>query len=134
MIECEKAYVDSAIAIGARTRRIVWRYLLPNVTRGLFVLAASDVGAMVVWMATFRFIGLNTSFVMLANWGDLLTSARNWIVGMPSDAFAYWYTYLPPSLAIVLFSVGWGLIGDGLQDLTDPRYAERKAGGKRALW
>jgi peptide/nickel transport system permease protein len=77
---------------------------------------------MVVWMATFRFLGLKTSFVALANWGDMLNESRDWIIGMPSDAFAYWYTYLPPSLAIVLFSMGWGLIGDGLRNLLDPRY------------
>ena len=121
--EREMAYVDSAVAVGVRKRRILLRHLFPNAMQGLFVLAASDIGAMVVWMATFRFLGLKTSFVALANWGDMLNASRDWIIGMPSDAFAYWYTYLPPSLAIVLFSMGWSLIGDGLRDLLDPKYA-----------
>jgi peptide/nickel transport system permease protein len=58
---------------------------------------------------------------MKAQWGHILTAARNWIIGSPSNAFAYWYTYIPVSAAIILFSIGWNLIGDGLRDILDPR-------------
>lgn len=58
---------------------------------------------------------------MVAGWGQMLSFARNWIVGTPANAFAYWYTFIPVRLAIVLFSVGWSLIGDGLRDVFDPR-------------
>jgi hypothetical protein len=57
----------------------------------------------------------------------MLSSARNWIVGAPAEAFRYWYTYIPVSAAIVLFSTGWNLVGDGLRDAMDPRLRGGKA-------
>ncbi len=120
LAEREKQYVQAAIAIGARSPRIIFRHVLPNIPQGLFVLIASDVGAMVVLATVFTFLGLSGARGT-ADWGVMLNVSRNWIVGTPSNAFQYWYTYIPPSMAIVLFSVGWNLIGDGLRDILDPR-------------
>lgn len=120
LAERAKQYVEAAVSIGASSRRIIWRHVLPNIPQGLFVLAASDVGAMVVLAAVFTFLGL-AGRAGLADWGWMLNIGRNWIIGTPSNAFQYWYTYLPPIAAIVLFSVGWNLIGDGLRDVMDPR-------------
>jgi peptide/nickel transport system permease protein len=120
LAERAKQYVEAAIAIGARTPRIIFRHVLPNVPQGLFVLVASDIGAMVVLATVFTFLGLS-GYRGLADWGMMLNIARNWIIGTPSNAFTYWYCYLPPSVAIVLFSMGWNLIGDSLRDVLDPR-------------
>jgi peptide/nickel transport system permease protein len=120
LAERAKQYVEAAVSIGAAGRHIIWRHVLPNIPQGLFVLAASDVGAMVVLAAVFTFLGLSGR-PGLADWGWMLNIGRNWIIGTPSNAFQYWYAYLPPIAAIVLFSVGWNLIGDGLRDLMDPR-------------
>jgi peptide/nickel transport system permease protein len=120
LAERAKQYVEAAIALGARGPHIIWRHILPNIPQGLFVLAASDVGAMVVLSAVFTFLGLSGRRG-LADWGWMLNVGRNWIIGTPGNAFQYWYTYIPPISAIVLFSVGWSLIGDGLRDVLDPR-------------
>jgi len=120
LAEREKQYVEAAVAIGARTPRIILRHVLPNAPQGLFVLVASDIGAMVVLAAVFTFLGLS-GYTGLADWGWMLNVSRNWIIGTPANAFEYWYMYLPPSVAIVLFSIGWSLIGDGLRDVLDPR-------------
>jgi len=123
LAEREKDYMQAAQSIGANNRRTIFRHLLPNVTQGLFVLVASDIGAVVVLLTMFTFIGLVRSAMgsMEADWGQMLSVSRDWIVGSPSNAFEYWYTYVPVSVAILLFSVGWNLIGDGLRDVMDPR-------------
>jgi peptide/nickel transport system permease protein len=120
LAERSRQYVEAAVTLGARGRHIILRHILPNIPQGLFVLAASDVGAMVVLSALFTFLGLSGRRG-LADWGWMLNTGRNWIIGTPANAFQYWYTYLPPIAAIVLFSVGWSLIGDGLRDVLDPR-------------
>ncbi|NLE43784.1 MAG: ABC transporter permease [Chloroflexi bacterium] len=120
LVERSRDYVYAAVSTGARDRRILFRHILPNAAQGLFVMLASDVGAMVVTMAALTFIGLSGD-KPLADWGMMLKYSRNWIVGAPTRAFEYWYTYVPPVVAIVLFSVGWGLIGDGLRETLDPR-------------
>lgn len=123
LAERDKEYIQAAVSLGAPGRRILLRHLLPNVTQGLLVLVTSDIGTMVVLMATFNFLGLKvTSTVeMLTDWGQMLNTSRDWIIGTPANAFEYWYTFIPASLAIVLFSMGWNLIGDGLRDVLDPR-------------
>ena len=122
LAERGKEYVEAAISLGARGRRILFRHLLPNVVQGLFVLVVSDVGAMTALVAVFNFIGLiRHQGAPVADWGQMLSISRHWIIGSPKGSFAYWYTYLPPLLAIVLFSVGWNLLGDGLRDVLDPR-------------
>ncbi len=123
LVEREKDYVQAATATGVSRPRIMFRHLLPNVTSGLFVLIASDIGAVVVWIAAFYFIGLIqlNPGMLAADWGQMLAFSRNWVISSPTNAFEFWYTYVPASLAIVLFSIGWSLIGDGLRDLLDPR-------------
>lgn len=120
LVEREKEYVQAAISIGARSRRILLRHVLPNAYQGLFVLMASDIGAVVVLAAMFSFIGFSGREA-LADWGQMLNLSRDWIVGSPVNAFEFWYTYILPSMAIVLFSMGWNLVGDGLRDVLDPR-------------
>ena len=58
---------------------------------------------------------------MEADWGQMLSVSRDWIIGSPANVFEHWYTYVPVSVAILLFSIGWNLIGDGLRDVMDPR-------------
>lgn len=120
LAEREKEYIEAALSIGARVPRMIFRHILPNVPQGLFVLIASDVGAMVVLAAVFTFLG-SGGILGSADWGWMLSASRNWVIGARSDAFRYWYTYVPPSLALVFFSMGWNLIGDGLRDVLDPR-------------
>lgn len=125
LAEREKTYVEAARSIGVPSRRLVSRHLFPNSIHGLIALITFDVGATVVLVASFTFIGLigqHVGTIMEADWGEMLYSGRNWIVGAPGHALEYWYTFLPICIAIVLFSTGWSLIGDGLRDALDPRY------------
>ena len=121
--EREKEYVQAAISTGSSNRRILFRHLLPNSIRGLFVLIASDIGAMVALVSVFYFIGLigDSPYGFLADWGLMLSASRDWIVSASSKPFEFWYTYVPASAAIVFFTIGWSMIGDGLRDLLDPR-------------
>ncbi len=122
LVEREKEYMVSARAGGAGHGRLLFRHLMPNSTQGLLVMMASDVGSVVVTLLAFVFIGLvgfSSETLAQGDWGQMLVAGRNWVVtGQP---FVYWYTYLPLSLAVVLFAAGWNLIGDGLRDALDPR-------------
>jgi peptide/nickel transport system permease protein len=128
LAERNKEYVQASIAVGAPHRRILFRHLLPNVSQSLLVLVASDIGAMVALVAALNYLGLvqGSWGILTANWGEMLNASRDWIV-TPGTAFEYWYTFIPPSLAIVLFSAGWNLVGDGLRDVLDPRLNDRSA-------
>jgi peptide/nickel transport system permease protein len=110
-------YVLSARALGAGHARIILRHLLPNAISPAIVLAARDVGGMVIMLATFTFIGLGGN----SPWGQLLSRARNWVVGPGGNPLAYWWTYLPTTLALIIFSISWNFVGDSLNNWLNPR-------------
>ncbi len=110
-------YVLSARALGAGHAQIILRHLLPNAISPAIVLAARDVGGMVILQATFTFIGLGGS----SPWGQLLSQARNWIVGPGGNPLTYWWTYLPTTLVLIIFSMSWNFMGDSLNNWLNPR-------------
>jgi peptide/nickel transport system permease protein len=112
-------YVEAARSIGARKRRIIGRHLLPNALPPVIVLGARDVGAMVILATAFTFIGLGAS----TEWGQILVVSRDYIIGSGGNPLTYWWVFVPTTLALIFFGVGWNLLGDGLNTVLDPRIA-----------
>jgi peptide/nickel transport system permease protein len=83
----------------------------------VIVLVARDVGGMVLLQATFTFIGLGGNSL----WGMLLVRGRDWILGPGGNILTFWWVFMPATLALVLFGVGWNLLGDGLNEVLNPR-------------
>ena len=110
-------FAMAATTMGATHTRIILRHLLPNAISPAIVLAARDVGGMAVLEAAFTFIGAGAGYP----WGVLLVSGRDWIVGPGANPLAYWWTYAPATVALILYGVGWNLLGDRLNDAVNPR-------------
>lgn len=113
-------FMQAARALGADGLRLLRSHLLPNAISPALVLAARDVGAALILQSTFQFIGLGGG----APWAAILAQGRNWIIGPRGALLAYWWVFLPATLAIALFGIGWNLLGDGLNDLLDPYTAQ----------
>jgi peptide/nickel transport system permease protein len=114
-------YVMAARSLGASHARIILRHMLPNALAPAIVLVARDVGAMVILEAAFIFIGVGGS----TEWGLLLVTGRGWIIGIGGNPLTHWWVFLPASLTLVFFGLGWNLLGDGLNAMLDPRTARR---------
>jgi peptide/nickel transport system permease protein len=110
-------YVMAAKTIGATQARIIFRHLLPNTIAPAIVLIARDIGAMVMLEATFAFIGMGGTLP----WGVILAASRDWIIGPGGNPLVYWWVFLPATLVLILFGMGWNLLGDGLNDALNPR-------------
>ncbi len=113
-------YIDAAHALGATPWRIMLRHVLPNSVGALTVLTVLDMGTIPLFAGALSFLGLGTP-LGYADWGQLVQFAQAWIQGPPGAPFAYWYVSFFPGLTILLFSLGWNLLGDALQDAFDPR-------------
>lgn len=109
-------FIQAARAMGGRPFWIIRKHLLPNSIGPAFVLAARDVGSSVILQATITFVGLGGA----SAWGTLLSLGRNWIIGPGGNMLSAWWVYLPVTLALLLFGIGWNLIGDGLAEAYDP--------------
>jgi len=110
-------FVTAAQASGASTWRIFLRHILPNTSAPLIVLATKDIGQMVVLQTTFSFVG----FSGMSAWASPLIVSRSWIIGIGGNPWSYWWVYLPITLAIILFALGWNLLGDELNHWLNPR-------------
>jgi len=93
------------------------QHLIPNAIYPAIVLAALDVGGMVIVQATFTFIGLPGG----SPWGAILLTRRDWIIGPGGDFMSAWWVFIPAAVTVILFGMGWNLIGDGLNDWLNPR-------------
>jgi peptide/nickel transport system permease protein len=109
-------YIVAARAVGVRPLRLVLRHMLPNVLTPVLVLLARDVGGMVVLGAALTYIGFEGG----SEWGALIVAGRDWIIGPGGNPLAFWWVYLPATLALVLFGAGWSLLGDGLNTALNP--------------
>jgi len=116
----ERDYVWAARSQGASDFQIVTRHVLPNAIFPVMVLASLNVGTIVLSFAALAFFALGVP-EGYADWGQMISSARNRIPTLVDD----WYLVVYPGLAIVFFSLSWNLIGDALRDLLDPRLAKR---------
>ncbi len=112
-------FIQATRALGGSSFWIIRRHLLPNSVGPAIVLASRDVGSSVILQATITFIGLGGT----SPWGILLSMGRNWVIGPGGNLLAVWWVFLPVTLSIVLFGVGWNLIGDGLTEALEPSAA-----------
>ena len=109
----EREYVTSAHAIGATHTRVMFRHILPNVLPLIFVLAAIDVGAIVLLESALSFLGLGI-LPPTPSWGNMLTNGASYFVRA-------WWLVVSPGVMIFLTVLSLYLIGDGLRDALDPR-------------
>lgn len=112
----ERDYVMAARVIGVKDSRILFRHIVPNAIFPTMVLASLAIGDVVLSFAALSFLGIGTP-VGYADWGQVLSFARNWI----TDLGTYWYIVVWPGLTLVMFVMGWNLVGDALRDVLDPR-------------
>ncbi|HEX7557199.1 MAG TPA: ABC transporter permease subunit, partial [Leptolinea sp.] len=113
-------FVMAARVVGAKDSRILFKHIIPNAIYPTLVLASMDIGTVVISFAALSFLGIGTE-VGYADWGQLLSFARNWIPNL----FTYWYIVVFPGIALILFVLGWNLVGDALRDIMDPRMRGR---------
>jgi peptide/nickel transport system permease protein len=112
----EREYITAAHMVGVPGWRILMKHVLPNSIYSLLVVASLDIGSYVLTFAALSFLGLGAP-LGYADWGQLLSFARNWIPNL-SD---YWYIVVYPGMALLLFVLAWNLLGDAFRDALDPK-------------
>jgi peptide/nickel transport system permease protein len=108
----EKEYIEAARSLGAGPFRIMFIDILPNLLAPVLVLATLYIPAAVVFEATLSFLGLGIQ-PPTASWGNILASAQ------PFYTVAWWYTVFP-ALALLITTLAFNLLGDGIRDAMDP--------------
>ena len=109
----EQDYVEAARSYGTSTPRILFRYVLPNAMGPIIVNTTMSISDMILSAAGLSFIGMGIQ-PPSPEWGALLSNAQTYLFTAP-------YMLVFPGIFIILSSLAFNLVGDGLTDALDPK-------------
>jgi ABC-type dipeptide/oligopeptide/nickel transport system permease subunit len=109
-------YVTAARALGASVPRILFRHILPNAMAPVLVPITFGIAGAILTESGLSLLGLGSP-PDTPSWGGLLNRGRENFETM-------WWLILFPGLAIFSTVLAYNLIGEGLQEATDPRLRE----------
>ncbi len=103
---------------GASSTRIILRHVLPLCASSTIVRVTLDMAGIILTAAGLGFLGLGAQ-PPLPEWGAMISRGRNFILDQ-------WWVATMPGFAIILVSLGFCFLGDGLRDVLDPKQGDRK--------
>ncbi|NEJ21094.1 ABC transporter permease subunit [Rhizobium leguminosarum] len=106
-------YISAVKLMGASPLRIVARHVMPLCISSLIVRVTLDMAGIILTAAGLGFLGLGAQ-PPLPEWGAMIASGRRFILDQ-------WWVAAMPGIAILIVSLGFNLLGDGLRDALDPK-------------
>jgi peptide/nickel transport system permease protein len=113
----EKEYIEAARMIGASDMRIIRSHVLPHLIAPMIVFSTLIVASYVLFEAGLSFLGIGIPLTV-PSWGNLLSSAPEYYTTRP-------LLMLWPGLAVLITTLAFNLLGDGLRDAFDPRSSQQ---------
>jgi peptide/nickel transport system permease protein len=109
----EKEFVEAARMVGASDARIMRSHILPHLVAPIIVWSTLAVAQFIIVEAGLSFLGVGIK-EPTASWGNLLQQARDYYTVQP-------WLMVWPGIAILITTLSFNLLGDGLRDAFDPR-------------
>jgi peptide/nickel transport system permease protein len=113
----EEPYVEAAISVGTRLPLILVRHILPNSIPPLIVQATYIGASAMLTEAILSFLGAGTP-PEIPSWGNIMAEGRTFFPIAPRIV-------LLPGIALALTILAVNVLGDGLRDRLDPKFAKR---------
>ncbi len=110
----EIPYTEAARSIGAKSRTILFSYIMPNVVPSIITVATINFADAILTAAGLTFVGLGLE-INVPDWGRDLTDGRALL------ASGSWWVIVFPGIMIVLLAMGFTLVGEGLGELFNPK-------------
>ena len=111
----EKEFVESARSLGASNLRIMARDILPNIIAPIIVYTTLIIPANILFEASLSYLGVGVP-PETPSWGRQLSDATQWFE-------VAWWMLVYPGVFLLLTTLAFNLVGDGLRDALDPRAA-----------
>ncbi len=109
----EKEFVEASRSLGAGDFRIIFREILPNLLGPIIVYTTLLIPQSILFEAALSYLGLGVP-PDVASWGGLLNDAQRFYD-------TAWWLMLFPGLFLVITTLAFNLLGDGLRDALDVR-------------
>ena len=108
-------FVAATRLLGASHARIIGRHILPLCASSMIIRVTLDMAGIILTAAGLGFLGLGAQ-PPLPEWGAMISRGRTFILDQ-------WWVATMPGFAIILVSLGFCFLGDGLRDALDPKSA-----------
>jgi len=109
----EREFVLAARALGASNRQIILWHILPNVMPNVIVLTALNTASTIMLEAGLGYLGIGVP-PPAPTWGSMIADGQPYFIAAP-------HIVIVPGLAIVLTVLAFNLLGQGLQEVLDPK-------------
>lgn len=106
-------YMEAAVVTGTKTKDIIFRYVIPNLITTMIITAATDIGGMMLELASLSFLGFGAQ-APTPEWGLMLNEGRTYLAKAP-------WLMIYPGIAIVIVVVVFNMLGDSIRDILDPK-------------
>lgn len=111
----EKDFVKAAVAMGIGRRRLIYRYIVPQILPPLLVSLSLSAGRIVVVISGLSYLGLGVQ-APVPEWGNMLKEARLYMTQAP-------WLVLSPGIAVTFCVLAFNLMGEGLRDYFEVKQA-----------
>jgi len=108
----ETEYVEAAISIGVKRRRIMLKHIFPNCIPNLIVLFTLNVPSAILSESSLSFLGIGVQ-PPAASWGLMVNQGKQFLFTAP-------WLCLAPCISIMIVVLAFNFLGDGLRDVLDP--------------
>jgi peptide/nickel transport system permease protein len=113
----EEPYVEAAITVGTPTPTLLVRHVLPNTIAPLIVQGTFICGSAILIEAALSFLGIGIP-PETPTWGNIMAEGRSLFRIYPHNIFY-------PGVCLAFAVLAINMLGDGLRDALDPRFAKR---------
>jgi len=109
----EKEFVEAARMVGSSDWRIIRSHILPHLVAPIIVYSTLSVATFILGEAGLSYLGVGIK-LPTSSWGNLLQQASDYYTTQP-------WLMVWPGLAVLITTLAFNLLGDGLRDAFDPR-------------
>lgn len=115
----EETFIEAVHAMGASRTRIIFRHIAPNVVNAIMAVSSFNIADAILTEAALAYLGFGLP-PPTPDWGFDIQNGQKFLQA------GYWWLVTFPGLMIVFLSLGFGMLGEGVSDLLNPKRKQQK--------
>ncbi len=115
----EETFVEAVKAMGASSTRILFKHIAPNVVNAIMAISSFNIADAILTEASLSYLGYGLP-PPTPDWGFDIQNGQKFLQS------GYWWLVTFPGLMIIILSLGFGLVGEGVSDLLNPKRKRKK--------
>jgi len=115
----EETFVEAVEAMGASNVRILFKHIAPNVVNAIMAISSFNIADAILTEASLSYLGYGLP-PPTPDWGFDIQNGQKFLQS------GFWWLVTFPGLMIIILSLGFGLVGEGVSDLLNPKRKRKK--------